>query len=852
AKDWKKHYQVELFKNEGFVRKTCPSCNKNFWTLDEKRVTCADPPCQNYDFINNPITKKKFDYIEMWKVFEKFFKKEGHASIPRYPVVDRWRPDLFFTMASIQDFQRLENGNMSFEYPANPLVVPQTCLRFNDIPNVGVTGRHLTSFVMAGQHAFGAPKTGYFKDECINLNFKFLTKEMGIPKEQLVYSEDVWAMNDFSAFGPSMETFSMGLELVNSVFMQFQSPDGINRKELDLKVIDVGWGLERLVWFSNGTPASYDSLYGPVTKKMKALSNIDIDQNAFDKYSVIAGNLNLDEVDDMEKARRDAAKHVGLTVKEMNNMVEPMQALYAVADHTRTLLFAIADGGIPSNVGGGYNLRILNRRALNFINKYNFDFKLEDIAEWHADYLKPMFPELKENIQNVQKIISIETQKYLETLNRSKKLIKSFIVKTDKFSEEKLSEFYESHGITPELIEKVAKDEGKEVHIPGDFYVSLAAKHEKEVKTKKKTTFDLKNIPQTKKLFYETNNLSFNAKIINIQDSWIILDKTAFYATSGGQDHDTGTINNQEVIDVIKVDNIILHKVKDSSQFKIDQEVKCNVNETRRKTLTQMHTGTHVVGAAARTILGTHIWQAGAAKTVEKSRLDITHYNNLTDDEIKKIEELANKIIQQKVPIDISEFPRSEAESKYGFIIYQGGGSPGKLVRIINIKNIDVQACGGTHVKNTKDIENIKIIGSRKIQDGVIRIEFVAGNAVQKIENQNEELISQTLNELNIKDITSAPTQTRAIFKNWKDLKKIYGPLQFFIRQNNKDGIRNIKEKLSTFKKITPITETKTYTNESAIKELALILKVQEEHIPKTIKRFKDEIKKFKDEIKTA
>ena len=411
AKDWKSHYQVDLFKEKGFIRKTCQLCKRNFWTLDENRETCADPPCQNYDFINNTMTKKKFDYIEMWRVFEKFFKKHGHTSIPRYPVVDRWRPDLYFTMASIQDFQRIENTNMTFEYPSNPLIVPQTCLRFNDIPNVGVTGRHLTSFVMAGQHAFGYPKEGYFKNKCMELNFKFLTEEMGIPGKELVYAEDVWAMNDFSAFGPSMETFSNGLELVNSVFMQFQSTDRIHRKDLDIKVIDVGWGLERLVWFSNGTPASYDSLFGPVTGKMKDRSNIKINNEVFNKYSVIAGNLNLDEVQDIDKARRDIAKHVGITVNEMNNTVEPLQALYAIADHTRTLTFAIADGAIPSNVGGGYNLRIILRRALNFINKYNFNFTLEDIAAWHADYLKPMFPELNEKIENINKILSIETKK---------------------------------------------------------------------------------------------------------------------------------------------------------------------------------------------------------------------------------------------------------------------------------------------------------------------------------------------------------------------------------------------------------------------------------------------------------
>ncbi|MCK5474318.1 MAG: alanine--tRNA ligase [Candidatus Aenigmarchaeota archaeon] len=852
AKDWKKHYEIELFKEKDFLRKTCALCGKNFWTLDENRESCADPPCQNYDFINNTITKKKFDYIEMWRIFENFFKKEGHTFVPRYPVVDRWRPDLYFTMASIQDFQRLEKGNMSFEYPANPLVVPQVCLRFNDIPNVGVTGRHLTSFVMAGQHAFGYPETGYFKDRCIDLNFKFLTKEMGIPEKELVYAEDVWAMNDFSAFGPSMETFSRGLELVNSVFMQFQSSDGVSRKELDLKVIDVGWGLERLVWFSNGTPASYDSLFGPVTPKMKARSNIEINDEAFDKYSVIAGNLNLDEVSDMDKARRDVASHVGLTVDEMSRMVEPLQAMYAIADHARTLLFAIADGGIPSNVGGGYNLRILLRRALNYISKYDFDFTMGDIAAWHADYLKPMFPELNEGIDNVSKILSVEEKKHFQTREKSRRMIISMFAKSVKFNDVVLAELYESHGITPGLIETVGLESGKEFHIPGDFYVKLAARHEKEIKKEKKTSFDLIGLPPTFKLFYETDKLDFDAVVVDVKDSWVVLDRTAFYATGGGQDHDTGTLDGVEVVDVIKVDNIILHNVKDSSKFKKGVRVKGAVDALRRKLLTQMHTGTHVLGAAARIVLGPHIWQAGAAKTVEKSRLDITHYDNLTDDEFKKIEEIANELIAQKIKVDITELPRGEAEKKYGFIIYQGGGSPGKFVRIIKISDVDVQACGGTHVKNTGDIERIKIIGTRKIQDGAIRLEFVAGSLTEEKDKDKEKTLTDALKTLGVDDIGLAPAYARALFKNWKELKKIHGPLMFFKREKNTVGIKCIKENLAGFTEVLPLKETRAYDTETVIKELSTILKVQEEHIPKTIKRFKDEIAKFRDDIDMA
>ncbi len=851
AKDWKKHYQVELFKEKGFMRKTCPQCKKNFWTLDPERVKCADPPCQKYDFIDNTITRKKWDYIGMWKEFEKFFKKEGHASIPRYPVVDRWRPDLYFTIASIQDFQRIENGNMTFEYPANPLIVPQVCLRFPDIPNVGITGRHLTSFVMGGQHAFGYPEEGYFKDRCIELNFRFLNGVMGIPGEELVYVEDVWAMPDFSAFGPSIETLSRGLELVNSVFMQFQSQDKKTYNDLPLKVIDVGWGHERLVWFSNGTPAAYDSLFGPVTPRMKKLSGIDIDEGIFRRYSIIAGNLDMDEVPDIEKARLDAAKAVGISVPQMMKTVEPMQALYAVADHARTLLFAISDGGIPSNVGGGYNLRAVLRRALNFIDRYNFDFSLHDVASWHADYLKPMFPELVENIDNVEKIMSMEEEKYKKTMQRSRRIVANLLKNTQKFSDSKLTELYESHGITPELIEKVGADVSVDVHIPGDFYLKVTRRHESGDRKTKKLDVNVSGLSTTKPLYYESASHGFTAKVLRIiQGKWIILDRTAFYPTGGGQDHDTGTLDTAAVLDVVKVDGVILHKVNDASGFKAGSGVRGQIDAERRKTLTQLHTGTHVLGGALRQVLGPHVWQAGAHKSVSGARLDITHYDNLTDAEIKKVEKAANSIIARDIKVDIRNMERSVAESKYGFIIYQGGGSPGKIVRIIRIGTHDIEACGGTHVSSTGDIGPVKITRTRKIQDGVTRVEFVAGNLTQNMKSGTDKLEKEITKELGIDDLSDAPSSAQALFSEWKKLRKIRGQLAYFAKANNKEGIEKMREAYKTIKdETTGKDATKASEHDEAILKVAETLKVQKDHIINTLKRFKKEINMSKSEI---
>jgi alanyl-tRNA synthetase len=244
SKDYKRFYEVELFKELGFERKKC-SCGKYFWSLGKENCGDPDEHGLEYSFFKKHSEITSLD--EMWKRFSEFFKKNGHEEINRYPVVSRWRPDLYFTIASIQDFQRIEKDIMDFEYPANPLIVPQVCLRFNDIPHVGFTGRHLSSFIMAGQHSFNWPKEGYWRDETIRLDFEFLTKELGIKKEEITFIEDVWAMNDFSEFGACLEAFSKGLEIVNAVFTEFSYLNEI--KELPKKVVDVGWGFERVVWF---------------------------------------------------------------------------------------------------------------------------------------------------------------------------------------------------------------------------------------------------------------------------------------------------------------------------------------------------------------------------------------------------------------------------------------------------------------------------------------------------------------------------------------------------------------------------------------------------------------------------
>ena len=743
GKNWQKYYQVGMFKDKGYERKICKSCGRAFWTCNPEREICADSPCVEYGFINNPITKGKWDYVETWKLFEKFFEKNGHTSVPRYPVVDRWRPDLYFTIASIQDFQRVDNGNMNFVYPANPLIVPQVCLRFPDIQNVGITGKHLTSFVMSGQHAFGHPKQkgAYFKDRCLKLNFEFLNGEMGIPAEELVYQEDIWAMPDFSAFGPCMETFSQGLELVNSVFMQFQK-EGDWFRDLDMRVIDVGWGHERLVWFSNGTPASYDSLFGPITGKLKKKAGVKVDPTIFDRYSKVAGSLDLGEVKDIAKAKKKVADYVGISQEELRETIEPLQAVYAIADHSRTLLFAMTDGGIPSNVGGGYNLRVVLRRALSFIDKYDLGFDLVEIAKWHADYLKPMFPELQTELDNMAKIVNAEKDKFKETRKKIKASITALVEKDTKFDDALLTQLYESQGITPEEIRKFKPD----LEMPSDFYEQLTEKHSSLTEGGEGGKM-IANVCATEKLCY-LDEFQFDATILKIMDDNLVLDRTAFYATSGGQEHDTGTLDGIKVSDVFKQGEVILHRVEESSKFKVGQKVHGVVDRARRKQLAQNHSAVHLVNGAAREILGNHVWQAGSEVRVDKARLDITHYSAITKEQLKKIEDLVNEKIRRGIPIEKPVVERGRAEQEYGFRVYQGGAIPQKDLRIIKMGDFDVEACGGTHCNNTREIDQVKILRATKIQDGVVRLEFVAGDKANAAKEATKELHEKTLKPL--------------------------------------------------------------------------------------------------------
>ena len=310
-----KYYRVELFDKLGFERKKCSNCARDFWTL-VTRERC--PNCETYGFIGDPPTSKRLDYVNAWKEVEKFFTNNNHTSIKRYPVVCRWREDLFFTVASIVDFQRVIGGKVVFQFPANPLIVPQVCLRFNDIENVGVSGKHYTSFCMIGQHSL-ANEQGYWKDRCIELDYAMLTEGLGINKEEIVFVEDVWL--GYGAFGYSLEYFVRGLELGNAVFTEFEGTPK-NYQKMRERVIDMGAGLERLAWITMGTPTSYDCCFGPVINQLCERVGADFDNEILSKYLTIISSR-LEDIGSIRELKSIAAKEFKLSYEELEKMVMP-------------------------------------------------------------------------------------------------------------------------------------------------------------------------------------------------------------------------------------------------------------------------------------------------------------------------------------------------------------------------------------------------------------------------------------------------------------------------------------------------------------------------------------------------
>jgi len=326
---------------------------------------------------------------------------------------------------------------------------------------------------------------------------------------------------------------------------------------------------------------------------------------------------------------------------------------------------------------------------------------------------------------------------------------------------------YDSEGITPELINDFKPD----LKVPEDFYIKVTEKHVTPPKQITMEEVNVEGLPPTKLLFRDDESITeFKAKVLKMIDNkWVVLDQTAFYPESGGQKADLGFIDNVPVSDTQKVGDVVIHRVL--GEFKEGQEVSGRVNLYNRKILTQHHTATHIINTACRDVLGQWIWQHSAEKTTKKARLDVTHYEALTDEQTQKIEDKANEIVRKNYPVTKELLPREEAEKKYGFRIYQGGVVPEKVLRIVSIDKLDHEACGGTHVNKTGDVGFISITRTKRVQDGIVRLEFTAGDVAVKELKDSERLLKESCDVLKVKE-DELPQKVEELFNEWKEKRK--------------------------------------------------------------------------------
>ncbi|MDH5374315.1 MAG: alanine--tRNA ligase [Candidatus Bathyarchaeota archaeon] len=789
-------YSVPFFKEAGYVRKLCPRCGEYFWTQNPDQETCGEARlegCAFYTFINNPPTRKSYSLREMREAFLSFFEKRGHTRIKHYPVVARWRDDIYLTNASIIDFQPYVTEGIA-PPPANPLVIVQPCIRMVDIANTGPTfGKYLTIFEMGGHHAFNYPdKEVYWKDQTVRYHHEFVTKDLGAKSEEVIYKEEVWSGGGNA--GPCVECIIRGLEVATLVFMQYKV---VNNEfvKLPIRTVDTGYGIDRYAWLSQGVPSGFHVVYDNLLDKIFEMTEIgEIDNDLLMKVAEVSGLVSLDKTASRLEARKRTAEMVGMNVDDLDNFLLPIENVFAVADHTKCLGFILSEGVVPSNIQEGYLARLLFRRIYRLLKMLGIADKLYDIMNMQIDFWSKDYPHLKEMRNEIMEILSVEKEKFQETIKRGEGLVKRIAgeLKTNNIQEipvETLTELYDSHGLPPEIVKQFAEEERLKAEIPENFYALIAQRHiqaprkVEEAKPEELLEIAVSNLPETEQLYYQDQYIrEFEAKVVKVLDNeYVVLDKTCFYPEGGGQPADTGYLvsdgNKVDVADVQKVGKVIVHKMKRTVP-KEGSIVKGVIDWERRYSLMKNHTATHVVNGAARRVLGQHVWQFGTQKGVERSRLDISHYRRLTLQEIHKIETLANQVVLRNIPVETSWKPRSEAEKLYGFRLYQGGAVPGKEIRVVKSGEWDVEACAGTHVKNTGEIGFIKIIHSERVQDGVERLDYSVGIPALKAMQQNEqklwklsEILNAPLEKLDktaekvVKELKEANAEKRKLIK---------------------------------------------------------------------------------------
>jgi alanyl-tRNA synthetase len=786
-------FDLPFFRENGFTRKLCPSCNDHFWSQDPDQPNCGDAPCQEYTFLTARFTDRAYTIDEMREAFLGFFEQNDHTRLSRYPVAARWRGDIYLTIASIADFQpHVTSGWV--KPPANPLVISQPCIRLNDLDSVGRTGRHLSEFEMLGHHAFNAADDQiYWKNETVKYCHEFLGT-IGMSGES--YKESTWIGGGNA--GACVEVVKGGLEVATLVFMDLkEDPNGtieVKGKmytKNPLEIVDTGYGLERFVWASQEKPTIYDALYPSqiATVMEHSVGVQEVDPELLGMHAQLMGLMDIETVGlrgiRMKLVELLNQRGHSITLEEVDELLVPMEKVYTVVDHTRSLAFMLTDDIIPSHNKAGYLARLVLRRTLRIMEDLKIDLSLGQIVDLHIQEMKTSFPEVLEKRDTIMEILELEKDRYRDTIERGTKNVIRIVKDLQKkgateLPVDTLMDFYDTHGLHPTIVQTVSEDAGLKLEIPDEFNNMIAERHIPKVKTaESERTFEL---PETLPVYYEDEALfESQGTVIAIEGNDIILDRTIFYPEGGGQPNDTGVLlfNNHvyPVVNVQKYNGVIVHTLADghTPQFTVGDVLTLMIDQDRRQAHRRHHSATHIILEAARRVLGPHIWQTGSYFSDTIAHYDVTHFRRITRDEIKKMELEANRIVLDGHPITKEFLTRDEAEKLYGFKLYQGGAPKVNTIRVVRTgtmdRMIDAEACGGTHVNNTRECGMIKIVRVVSVQDGVERLDYTAGiatvNAVQKMEGY----LDDAADNLSVAR-SHLPGSVNRFFREWKERGK--------------------------------------------------------------------------------
>lgn len=711
---------------------------------------------------------------DLREMYLSFFESKGHLRLPSFPLIPRNDNSLLLINSGMAPMKKFFTGEVT--PPRKRVTTCQKCIRTPDIERVGITARHGTFFEMLGNFSFG----DYFKHEATAWSWEFFTKVLEMPEDKIwisVYQDDdetfdIWTKevgvspdhivrlgkeDNFwehgegpcgpcteiyfdrgEQYGCGKPTCSVGcdcdryVEVWNNVFSQFVNDGKGNYTPMDHPNIDTGMGLERLACVMQGV----DNLF-----------LVDTVQNIMKKISELVG------VKYGESDKTDISLRV-------------------ITDHIRSTTFMIGDGVMPSNEGRGYVLRRLLRRAARHGRllgiKEPFLYKVVDtVIQENLSY-----PELSDKREIITKVIKNEEESFGRTLDQGFALLDEIIrnAEVNRISGEDAFKLNDTFGFPIDLIREVAEEKGFTVDIDG--YNALLQEQKIRAKNARKNAgadawlsdaVDLSDIEKT--VFTGYTELVTDAEIKAIvldgeraefggtgDECIVVLDRTSFYAESGGQTGDKGIITTDnakiEVLDTVKDNNgIYMHHCRiTEGTIETGDKAKAEVNKELRYAVMRNHTAAHLLQAALRKVLGTHVEQAGQLVTADRLRFDFTHFSAVSQDELKKIESLVNEEIFRAVDVETREMPIEEAKKLGAMALF--GEKYGDIVRVVMIGDFSKEFCGGTHIENTSKIGLFKLQSEGSVASGVRRIEAVTGTGVLKVLDEQSEIIAGSMKAL--------------------------------------------------------------------------------------------------------